>query len=117
MTTTVIYDSSVMARDGRPLKHGVWFEVRDEPMGFVWIEPGTFWMGSPDSEEGREADEGPRHPVELSEGFWLGTHELTQAQWEAVTGKQPWAGQPQGSVGRVFSGGLYLLERGAGVSL
>ena len=95
MDDTIIYDSSVMARDGRPLKHGVWFEVRGEGMPFVWIEPGTFWMGSPDSEEGREADEGPRHPVELSEGFWLGTSELTQAQWEAVLGKRPWAGQPQ----------------------
>ena len=47
-------------------------------MAFVWIEPGTFWMGS--SEEGRG------HVVEISRGFWLGTYEVTQGEWEAVMG-------------------------------
>ena len=65
-------------------------------MDLVWIEPGTFTMGSPDWEQGRESNEGPQHEVTISQGFYLGKYELTQGQWEAVLGTTPW------------SGGLYL---------
>jgi formylglycine-generating enzyme required for sulfatase activity len=54
----------------------------------VWVKPDSFRMGSPESEEGRYSDEGPVHDVTL-DGFWLGKHEVTQAQYEAVTGKNP----------------------------
>jgi formylglycine-generating enzyme required for sulfatase activity len=53
-------------------------------MEMVWIEPGTFLMGSPASEPGREADEGPQHEVVISRGFWLGKYEVTQAQWRSA---------------------------------
>jgi formylglycine-generating enzyme required for sulfatase activity len=33
-------------------------------------------MGSPDSEAGRQTDEGPRHEVSV-DAFWMGTHEVT----------------------------------------
>ena len=62
-------------------------------MAFVWIEPGVFQMGSPESEEGRWSDEGPLHEVEISTGFYLGKYEITQGQWEAVMGTTPWAGE------------------------
>ena len=63
-------------------------------MEFVWIEPGTFTMGSPDSELGRDPDEGPQHEVTISQGFYLGKYEITQGQWEVVmTGDTPWAGK------------------------
>jgi formylglycine-generating enzyme required for sulfatase activity len=63
-------------------------------MEFVWIEPGTFLMGSPDSELGRERDwEGPQHEVTISQGFWLGKCEVTQAQWAAIMGAAWWAEQ------------------------
>jgi formylglycine-generating enzyme required for sulfatase activity len=62
-------------------------------MDLVWIEPGTFLMGSPETEEGRDDDEGPQHEVTISEGFYLGQFEITQGQWEAVMGTQPWEGQ------------------------
>ena len=58
-------------------------------MAFVWIELGTFQMGSPDSEVGRGEDEGPVHEVEISQGFYLGKYEVTQGQWEAVMGSRP----------------------------
>ena len=58
-------------------------------MEFVWIEPGTFWMGSPDSEPDRHRSERPLHEVEISRGFWLGKYEVTQGQWEAVMGSKP----------------------------
>ena len=62
-------------------------------MEFVWIEPGTFAMGSPESEPGRNPEEGPLHEVILSRGYWLGKYEITQGQWEAVMGTKPWLGQ------------------------
>ncbi|MFY9223281.1 MAG: SUMF1/EgtB/PvdO family nonheme iron enzyme, partial [Blastocatellia bacterium] len=48
----------------------------------VKIEGGTFEMGSPLSEEGRNADE-KLHPVTVSP-FYIGKYEVTQAQWNAV---------------------------------
>ena len=34
---------------------------------FVWIEPGTFMMGSPESEKSRQPNEGPQHQVTLTQ--------------------------------------------------
>ncbi|MFH1571167.1 MAG: formylglycine-generating enzyme family protein, partial [Gemmatimonadota bacterium] len=62
-------------------------------MDFVWVEPGTFMMGSPASEPGRFDDEGPQHEVTITEGFWLGKVEVTQGQWESAMGASPWAGR------------------------
>jgi formylglycine-generating enzyme required for sulfatase activity len=52
-------------------------------MEMLWVEPGTFTMGSPTSEVGRNADE-DEHSVTLTKGFYLGKYEVTQAQYEAV---------------------------------
>ena len=54
-----------------------------------WIPPGRFLMGSPDGEEGRYDDEGPRHEVTLAEGFWLFDTPCTQALWRSGDGRQP----------------------------
>lgn len=45
-------------------------------------------MGSPENEESRDADE-VRREVTLTQGFWLGQVEVTQAQWEKVMGNNP----------------------------
>ena len=55
----------------------------------VWIEPGTFTMGSPSSEVGRNPYDEAQHKVTITQGFWLGKYELTQKQWEAVMGTNP----------------------------
>ena len=62
-------------------------------MEFVWIAPGTFTMGSPPSDLYREEVEGAQREVTISRGFFLGKHEVTQAQWQAVMGTTPWAGR------------------------
>ena len=62
-------------------------------MDFVWLEPGVFQRGSPSSWLGRWWGEGPVHEVEISKGFWLGTYEVTQGQWESVMGTRPWSGK------------------------
>ena len=62
-------------------------------MELVYIAPGTFIMGSPNNEDGRDSDEGPQHQVTITQGFYLGKYEVTQGQWEAVMGTTPWSGQ------------------------
>ena len=62
-------------------------------MEFVWIEPGVFQMGSPESEEGYNWIEGPVHEVEISQGFYMGQYEVTQGQWASVMGETPWSGR------------------------
>ncbi len=57
-------------------------------MKFAWIPPGTFLMGSPPNEPQREDDE-TQHKVTLTKGFWIGVHQVTQAQWQAVMGANP----------------------------
>ena len=62
-------------------------------MDMVWATSGRFVMGSVDSDLGRDADEGPRHTVTISRGFYLGKYEVTQGQWASVMGTTPWQGK------------------------
>jgi len=58
-------------------------------MTFTYIPPGSFTMGSPVTESNRNEDE-IQHTVEISSGFFLGTTEVTWAQWRSVMGtRQP----------------------------
>ncbi|RLB81767.1 MAG: hypothetical protein DRH17_08070 [Deltaproteobacteria bacterium] len=57
-------------------------------MKFVYIKPGTFMMGSPSSEKGRDSDE-TWHKVTLTKGFYMQTTEVTQGQWKAIMGNNP----------------------------
>ena len=56
-------------------------------MEFVLIPAGTFQMGANDS--GAFYDEKPVHTVRITQPFYLGKHEVTQGQWQAVTGTTP----------------------------
>ncbi|HWB09194.1 MAG TPA: SUMF1/EgtB/PvdO family nonheme iron enzyme [Pirellulales bacterium] len=85
------------------------------------IPPGEFTMGSPQPEidalvesfndpsfRGPTADymlskardhfrkEGPQHPVELTQPFYLGTYEVTQQQYQDVMGVNPSVFSPRG---------------------
>lgn len=55
---------------------------------FRWIVPGTFLMGSPESEPERRENE-IQHPVILTQGFWFADSACTQALWLAVMGSNP----------------------------
>ncbi len=52
-------------------------------MEMVWCPPGSFVMGSPATEEGREFNE-TQHRVTLTKGFWLAKYEVTQEQWNSL---------------------------------
>ena len=66
----------------------------------VLIPAGTFMMGNHDTtaetvkkvggKEEHLADEYPAHEVTISKPFYMGIYELTQAQWKAVMGTEPW---------------------------
>jgi formylglycine-generating enzyme required for sulfatase activity len=62
--------------------------VNNLGMKFVYINPGSFMMGSPLKESGRDDDE-RQHRVTLTEGFYLQTTEVTQGQWQRVMGNDP----------------------------
>ena len=54
--------------------------VNAQGMKFALIPPGTFRMGSPGNEPGRENDESA-HEVVLTRGFYMGATEVTNAQF------------------------------------
>ena len=68
-------------------KHGDTF-TNSIGMKLVYIRPGEFMMGSPANEEGRRENE-RQHHVRLTQGFWMGVTDVTQAQWKAVMGSNP----------------------------
>jgi formylglycine-generating enzyme required for sulfatase activity len=82
----VTFAGVVPQDDSRPgscaidLGHGV-------TMDFVLIRPGSFVMGS--AAESGDEDESPAHRVTLTESFYLGKYEVTQEQWQLVTGGNP----------------------------
>ena len=45
----------------------------------IWVEPGEFMMGEPSKQR----------QITLTQGFYLGKYEVTQAQWQRVMGSDP----------------------------
>ena len=95
--------------------------AEDVDLDMIWVEPGTFMMGSPEDELGRDHNE-TQHQVTLTQGYWLGRYEVTQAQYEAVMGTNPssWKGadlpveQVSWFAAKMFCDKLTDLERAAG---
>jgi formylglycine-generating enzyme required for sulfatase activity len=70
-----------------------WRDLAEE---WVPVDPGSFVMGSPESEAGRDPDESPQHNVTISAGFDLGKYPVTRGQWEEVMRTAPWEGRSSG---------------------
>ncbi len=67
-------------------------------LNMVPIAAGTFQMGSPVTPLGvapyyNQPQAQPVHPVTISRPFWMGSSEVTQAQYQAVMGNNPSAFQ------------------------
>jgi uncharacterized protein (TIGR02996 family) len=58
-------------------------------MRLAFIPAGTFRMGSPEDEAGRDFDEGPQHEVTIRRPFFMGVHPVTYRQYHGVLGIPP----------------------------
>ena len=58
-------------------------------MKLTLIPAGTFTMGCPAGEAKRSPDEGPTHTVRITQPFYMGVYEVTQAEYESVMGANP----------------------------
>ena len=65
------------------------FRVGEVVQRMRWIPPGSFLMGSPESDEQGYDDERPQREVTLTQGHWLADTPVTQALWVAVMGENP----------------------------
>ena len=85
-------------------------------MTMVLIPAGEFLMGSPPTTSPQQIEkllgkdewtdysrEFPQHGVTISRPFWLGKTEVTQGQWQAISGDNPsrFHGRPQNPVEQV----------------
>lgn len=77
---------------------------------FVFISPGTFIMGSPETELGRSEDELP-HEVTITHGFFLQATPVAQGQWKAVMGNNPSRFSPKGDDHPVESVSWYDCQK------
>jgi formylglycine-generating enzyme required for sulfatase activity len=78
---------------------GLPWRVRDNAsqIEMLLVPPGEFMMGCSASQDyGCDDDENPVHQVVLTQAFYLGRYEVTQAEWSAVMGSNPsnFQGQP-----------------------
>lgn len=78
----VAWDSNPKAGTRKTLK------INGIDYNFRYCPAGTFTMGSPTNESGRDSNE-TQHRVELTNGFWTLETEVTQAMWQAVMGNNP----------------------------
>jgi formylglycine-generating enzyme required for sulfatase activity len=59
----------------------------DLGMEMVYIEPGSFQMGS--NSVYSDSDEKPVHAVRISRPFWMGKCEVTESQYQVIAGTNP----------------------------
>lgn len=64
-------------------------QLQTAPSSMVFVPANTFTMGSPATETGHQADEGPQTTVTFTKGFWMSKFLVTQAEYLAVTGTNP----------------------------
>jgi formylglycine-generating enzyme required for sulfatase activity len=79
------FDAYVLSADAeRALKPGHHFrECAKQCPDMVVVPPGEFMMGSPETEKGREDDEGPEHKVVITVPFAVSKFEVTFNDWDA----------------------------------
>ena len=95
-STTYFWQVMVRDQAGNQTEGPVWsFSANDD---LVLIEPGTFLMGSPYDEPGRNVNE-TQHSVTLSRSFRASPYEVTQEMWEDIMAEGDSRSQlPQGNV-------------------
>ena len=76
--------------DCAPDDPSLWMELEClyEDLRFVRLPSGSFQMGSPESQPGRDVNEN-LHKVTFSSDFYILSTELTQSVYTAITGESP----------------------------
>ena len=86
---TVVTDAKLRAAI---VASGFAWRVRDNAANIemLLVPGGTFMMGcSASTQYGCASDESPTHQVTLTQAFYMGRYEVTQAQWTAKMGNNP----------------------------
>ena len=65
-----------------PVKDGISIDM-------VRVEAGTFTMGATPEMKNPDGDEKPTHQVTLTNDYYIGKYEVTQALWQTVMGNNP----------------------------
>ncbi len=88
---TGLYNVQVGNSAGTLLSTGAVLALRPANLtpALVWIPPGSFVMGSAESEPAHEGNEAPLTEVRLTRGFWLGKFEVTQGEYSQVMESDP----------------------------
>lgn len=73
------------------------FTVNGVSFTMVPVKAGTFTMGATAEQQDPSNDEKPTHQVTLTNDYYMGETEVTQALWHAVTGYSPTASGPSWS--------------------
>jgi len=71
--------------DAETQKQGEFRDCDECPI-MVEIPPGSFMMGSPEDEVGRDEDEGPVHRVTIGYRFAVSKFEITMGEWHSMPG-------------------------------
>jgi uncharacterized repeat protein (TIGR02543 family) len=90
--------------NGSPKTVDIYYSSINIQIEMELIYSGTFMMGSPEGEQGRQSNEDP-HEVKITQAFYMGIYPVTQAQYEKVTGNNP-SGYRVGGLRASYLGGI-----------
>lgn len=98
---TFVFTTTNLTWRDLSLRHGAYYRLRRVTTGgsnppfpaplpnLVWIPPGQFLMGSPETDPDALSAELEQTLVTLTQGFFMSKYEVTQAEYLAVTGSNP----------------------------
>lgn len=92
--TAVPENNDVFGAPSRSLGHREAFTECPFCPELVVLRPGEYEMGSEKTEEGRQANEGPRRTVEISKKFAIGKYEVTNREWDRCVEEGGCANRP-----------------------
>ena len=74
---------------GNSIQDKLSFNVRGVFFNMIRVEHGTFMMGATKEQKRAFGNEKPIHQVTLTNDYYIGETQVTQALWKAVMGKNP----------------------------
>ena len=116
--STVVTDANLRAAI---VASGFAWRVRDNAANIemLLVPGGTFMMGCSPGDSECGSDESPAHQVTLTNAFYMGKTEVTQAQWQAKMGNNPsyFSGQPNNPVEQVSWDTIQSFNSATGLRL